>query len=91
MADRSPLCHGVTENWEIYVMDADGTNQRRLTDHPAEDWRPAWSPDGTKIAFRAFRDGSWEIYVMDADGTNQRNLTDYPAWDGMPAWSPVLP
>ena len=38
-------------NWEIYVMDADGQNQRRLTNHPAIDFQPSWSPDGQKIAF----------------------------------------
>jgi len=55
-------------NWEIYVMDADGKNQRRLTNNPADDWGAAWSPDGQRIAFASRRDGNIEIYVMDADG-----------------------
>ena len=38
-------------NGEIYVMDADGSNQTRLTNNPADDWLPAWSPDGSRIAF----------------------------------------
>ena len=57
-------------------MDADGSNQQRLTDGGAQDWWPAWSPDNAQIAFMSDRDGDWEIYVMDADGGNLRQLTD---------------
>jgi len=57
-------------NFEIYVMNADGTNPTRLTNNPAFDALPAWSPDGTKIAFFSDRDGNGDIYVMNADGTN---------------------
>ena len=75
------------------MINADGTNLQNLTNHPAYDWGPAWSPDGTKIAFASDRDGNVEIYVMNADGTNPRNLTNHPADDGellwsRPAWSP---
>ncbi len=75
-------------NGEIYVMNADGSDQRNLTNHPAADWRPVWSSDGTKIAFVSNRDGNDEVYVMNADGSNQRNLTNHPAVDWQPAWSP---
>ena len=70
-------------NFEIYVMDADGTAQTNLTNNPASDAVPAWSPDGTKIAFFSDRDGNREIYVMDADGTNPTRLTSDPALDRM--------
>src|SRR5213082_3058241 len=57
-------------NNEIYVMDADGSHQTRLTNNPADDILPAWSPDGTKIAWSTNRPGgsNYEIYVMNADG-----------------------
>jgi len=73
-------------NGEIYVMDADGNNQRRLTNNPAEDTFPSWSPDGQKIAFSFDRDGNWEVYVIDADGKNPHNLTNSPANDASPTW-----
>ncbi len=75
-------------NWEIYVMDTDGKNQRRLTNNRHDDRYPSWSPDGKRIVFSSKRDGNFEIYVMDADGGKPKNLTKNPNDDRYPSWSP---
>jgi Tol biopolymer transport system component len=71
---------------DVYVMRADGTHVRRLTDSPGLDEGAEFSPDATKIVFSSARDGQQELYVMDADGTNPRRLTDNPARDESPDW-----
>ena len=75
-------------NWDIYVMNADGSGVARLTDNDAVDSSPAWSPDGRRIAFVSPRDGNLDIYVMNADGSGVTRLTHNDAYDWYPAWSP---
>jgi Tol biopolymer transport system component len=67
-------------------MNADGTQQRRLTDGPAFNFQPAVSPDGKLIAFSSTRDGNYDIYLMNIDGTNQRNYTRSPLKETIPHW-----
>jgi Tol biopolymer transport system component len=80
-------------NTEIYVMNADGSNQTRLTNNPAIDRDAAFSPNGQTIAFVSERVDSEgtadsEVYVMDADGSHQTQLTHNTAEDLQPAFSP---
>src|SRR5437667_12516153 len=75
-------------NRDIFSIEPNGTNRVQLTSDPAADFDPAFSPDGSKIAFVSKRDGNYEIYVMEADGTNPRRLTNDPGFDTNPAWSP---
>ena len=67
-------------------MEADGANLVNLSNNLADDRFPAWSPDGTKIAFHTKRDGNWEIYVVDADGANPTNLSNHEDTDTGPGW-----
>ncbi len=59
---------------EIYVVNADGTDARQLTDNDNQDFFPSWSPDGAAIVFSSDRNGAVELYLMDAAGGNQRPL-----------------
>jgi Tol biopolymer transport system component len=79
----------VSGNQEIYVLNREGTGTVNLTNHPASDTEPYWSPDSTKIAFSSNRAGNNDVFVMNADGTAVVNLTNNPvAFDGSPSWSP---
>ncbi len=73
---------------DIYVMDADGSHVIQLTDNPADDDSPSWSPDGNRIVFASVRDRMYGIYVMDADGSNVVQLIGDPIGCTNPAWSP---
>lgn len=94
---KEPKVEGFPSNSDIYAMNADGSDMVNLTDHPAWEEYPAWSPDGKKIAFRAYRDnedleverpvGRVELYIMDPDGSNVERLTHNAGWEGGVSWS----
>lgn len=82
-----------TGNADIFTFYVDPatdavSHRTQLTDHAADDYDPAWSPDGTRIAFVSERDGNPEIYVMNADGSDQTRITGNGFEDLDPAWSP---
>ncbi|MEI7542978.1 MAG: DUF5050 domain-containing protein [bacterium] len=74
---------------QIGVMNSDGTGIKELTHDNLQKVNPAWSPDGKKIAYGAYKDGEKiKIYVIDADGKNLKRLTNNSASDFGPSWSP---
>ena len=75
-------------DYDIFVVDWNGGGLTALTDNSSDDVAPAWSPNGNKLAFEAYRDGQAEVYVMNATGSAVTRLTNNSAYDGTPAWSP---
>ncbi|HEX6258242.1 MAG TPA: choice-of-anchor U domain-containing protein [Candidatus Saccharimonadales bacterium] len=73
---------------EIYVMDADGANQTKITNNTDYEYEPGWSADGTKVVFTSDRDGDEEIFVMNLDGTNEVKLTNNSSDDSFAVWAP---
>ncbi|WP_422083784.1 hypothetical protein [Ulvibacterium sp.] len=75
-------------NWEIYVMDPNGTNNTRLTYNNVLDYSPHWSPNGEQIAFISGESGQEDIWLMNSDGTEKRNLTPDSREEISFSWSP---
>jgi len=75
---------------EIYIMNADGSGQKRLTDWPGYDGGPFFSPDGQRIIWRHFDEGGLlaDVYTMKLDGSDRRRLTDFGAMSWGPYYHP---
>ena len=89
--DGDQLAFGAADsdgNTDIYVVGTDESGLTRLTTDPGDDYQPAWSPDGSTIAFRSIRDG--RLWVMAADGSGQKPLfsDESAAFAYQPSWSP---
>ncbi len=85
------LAYIATDNggdFDIYVKSFMTGATVRLTTNPGRDTSPAWSPDGSRLAFRSSVTANSDVWVMDADGKNLLRLTDSPGFDGDPVWSP---
>jgi Tol biopolymer transport system component len=76
------------DRFDIYTVNRDGSDLRRLTHNDVYTAEGVLSPDGRKIVFTSLKDGDLEIYTMNADGTDVRRLTHTPGYDGGPWWSP---
>jgi hypothetical protein len=76
-------------NRELYVVNGDGSGERRLTFNDVFERSPAWSPDGSRIAFAGLDSGTgnWDIYSVDASGGDLRRLTTDPERDDNPQWT----
>lgn len=75
-------------NFDLYVMNLDGSGLTQLTTDNASDYNPQWSPDGERIVFVSDRSGNADLFVMASDGAGVVQLTDHEAFDSDPAWSP---
>ena len=75
-------------NTDLFVLSVGQDRPLQLTNDPAVDRNPVWSPDGRSIAFTSNRDGNWELYVLDLTSGQLERVTDSPDFDGGAAWSP---
>ncbi|MEO6443989.1 MAG: hypothetical protein ABIZ91_17950, partial [Gemmatimonadaceae bacterium] len=76
------------DRFDIYTVDRDGSDLKRLTNYDVYTAEGVLSPDGKKIVFTSLKDGDLEIYTMNVDGSDVRRLTHTPGYDGGPWWSP---
>lgn len=83
-----PLPGGRLYNSEVWVMNADGTGERNLTNAPGFDGWPAWSPDGRRITFASNRSDTFQVYVMNADGTGVERAVESAVTDVRPQFLP---
>jgi TolB protein len=86
--DRIAFSGMINEQINIYTMDSDGSNLRRLTYNQGRNEEPCWSADGRYIVFSSNRDGGYHLYIMNANGQNQRRITFSKGEETSPSWSP---
>ena len=87
--DPGPLVYsGPGGDWDIVVLDLETATTSTLVSGPGQEGRPAWSPDGTRIAFYSTRGGSLDVWMVDVTSGELTRLTDDPADDWSASWSP---
>lgn len=84
------LVYSLHENGQddLWALSVGESGPLRLTNHPADDRDPSWSPDGNRVAFASRRDGNWELYVLEIANGALTRLTYTPGFEGAPSWSP---
>ena len=75
-ADQVVFMSNRTGNWDVFIVPFAGGQPRNLTNHPADDGLPTWSPDGQWIAFLSNREGRWAVWAVRPDGSGLRKLFD---------------
>ncbi|MBC8215296.1 MAG: PD40 domain-containing protein [Candidatus Marinimicrobia bacterium] len=75
-------------NKDIFLMELDGSNQTKITNHDSSDWNPEFSKNGQQLVFQSNRNGNSEIYVMGIDGSNLQRVTSNSYYDCNPSFSP---
>jgi Tol biopolymer transport system component len=78
-----------TGNFDVFIMDCNGTNQINMSDSTENNYRPSWSPDGSRLAYISRVNGLESIFIINADGTGKSQITKGKDWkDSKPLWSP---
>ncbi|MFN8529850.1 MAG: DPP IV N-terminal domain-containing protein [Anaerolineae bacterium] len=90
LAARGAIAYTVRENaqTDLWVLPVDGRTPIRLTNSPADERDPVWSPDGRRIAYAGHQEGNWELYVRDLTSNSATRLTFDLSFQGAPQWSP---
>ncbi|RJR44790.1 MAG: Tol-Pal system beta propeller repeat protein TolB [Desulfobacteraceae bacterium] len=86
--NRIVFCGSYEGRFDIFTVDPDGRNLRKLTDGQGDNEEPCWSPDGRYILFSSNREGGYHLYIMNANGQNQRRITFMKGQQTSPSWSP---
>ena len=76
---------------DLWAVNPDGSDPRRLTAGPGDNQGPTWAPNGRLLAFQSNRLGRWQVFAMTLDGAAPVQITQTPGEHTSPSWSPRLP